>query len=286
MKGSGRCWRYGLALIAGLGAVLLAPAGASALSCGATLDHDVKLKEDLDCSGYPGDYSLVIDANNVTVDLGGHKLIGPDDDNTGVSSEGFNGLTVKNGTIKGYDYSIYLFTNARDIALRDLKLKLQGTNDNYGIYIGEARDLRISHVDIDNADYAVYLYNSREDTSLGHVRVTGSDPASTYGIYVGTGMTGNYKGTIHDAQVNGAEYGFYIYGNTTGLTVRDSVANNAGYAGFYFANNDADPRKYTVSDNKANGAGSYGFFAAKNVAGSGNRATGAGVDDCVKVHCE
>ena len=285
MKGSTRRWRCGLALVTGMGVVLLVPAGASALSCGATLDHDVKLKEDLDCSGYPGDVSLAIDANNVAVDLNGHKLIGPPDDNNGISSAGFNGLTVKNGTIKGYDEAIYLYDAARDITLKDLKLRLLGSNDASGVYVGDARDLRVSQVDIDNAEYAAYIYDARKNTVLSDINVTGSDPAETYGIYIGTGMTGNYTGAVRDVRVNGAYYGFYIYGNTDGFDITDSAANNAGYAGFYIANDSADPRKYTLSDNTANGAGQYGFFAAKNVKGSGNRANGAGNEDCVKVHC-
>lgn len=286
MKRPGRsALRGAVALAAGMAALALAPAGASAIQCGATLDHDVKLNDDLDCSGFPGDYALDIDANNVTVDLGGHRLIGPDNDNTGVNSAGFNNLTVKNGTINGFSYSIYLYDPAQDILLKDLKLKLQETNDHDGVYVGDAKNLRISHVDVDNADDAVYLYDSRPNTNLSHVRVTGSDPASTDAINIGTGMGENYTGTIHDVKANGAEYGLYIYGNTTGFKVTDSVANNAGYAGFYFANGGADPRKYTASDNSANGAGTYGFFADKNVKGSGNRANGAGVEDCVKVHC-
>lgn len=276
--------RGGLVLVIGLAAALLSPTSASALSCGATLDHDVKLKEDLDCSAHSGD-ALVIDANNVKVDLNGFRLIGPPASYAGVTSPGFNDLTVKNGTIRGFDYSIYLYNSARDIALQDLNLKLQGTNDGYGVYVGDAKNLRVSHVDIDNADYAVYIYSSRENTNVSHVRVTGSDPAGTYAIYIGTGMTGNYTGTVHDVKANGAYYGFYVYGTTTGFKVTDSVANNAGYAGFYVANGSADPRKYTLSDNTANGAGTYGFFADKNVPGSGNTASGAGTDDCVKVHC-
>jgi hypothetical protein len=264
---------------------LIAPGGASAaLDCGDALDRDVKLKEDLDCSAYNGD-ALVIDANNVEVNLNGFRLIGPPADYSGVTSDGFNDLTVKNGTIKGFDYSIYLYNPAEDIALRDLNLKLQGTNDGYGVYVGNAKNLSVSHVDIDNADYAVYIYSSRRNTNVSHVRVTGSDPAVTYAIYIGTGTTGNYTGTVHDVKANGAYYGFYVYGTTTGFEVTDSVANNAGYAGFYVANGSADPRKYTLSDNTANGAGTYGFFADKNVPGSGNGASGAGTADCVKVHC-
>lgn len=285
MSGSSRRGlRVVVALAASMGAVLLAPAGASALSCGATLDHDVKLHQDLDCSAFDGD-ALVIDANNVRVDLNGFRLIGPPADHAGVTSAGFDDLTVENGTIKGFGYSIYLYDPAQDIVLRDLNLKLQGSNDNYGVYVGNAKNLQVSRVDVDNANYAVYIYSSRRNTNLGHVRVTGSDPAVTYAIYIGTGMTGNYTGTVHDVKANGAEYGFYVYGSTDGFEVRGSVANNAGYAGFYVANSSADPRKYRLNDNTANGAGSYGFFADKNVPGSGNRASGAGTADCVKVHC-
>lgn len=282
MTGSDRLGLRGaLALAASCAAGLLAPAGASALACGAAVDHDVKLHTDLDCSAFAGD-ALEIADDHVTVDLNGHKLIGPDDTYAGIDGNGeFDDLTVKDGTIKGFGYSIVLTRN-RGVTLSHLKIKLEENNEHYGVYGGELPHLHASHLVIDNALYAFYIYSSKKDTRLSHSRVTGSDPGDTYAVYIGTASDSNYTGVVDDVQANGALYGFYLYGPSTGFKLTDSVANNGG-DGFYISNAQ-DQREYTLSDNTANGNVGYGFYAARNTAGSGNTATGNGTD-CVKVHC-
>jgi parallel beta-helix repeat protein len=99
--------------LAGALAVSAAPASATAtteVSCGQTLTHSVRLANDLkDC---PGD-GLVIGASGVTVDLNGHTIDGVatqiDDCDVRPSgpagiqnSGGYDGLTIKNGTLQQF----------------------------------------------------------------------------------------------------------------------------------------------------------------------------------------
>ena len=80
---------------------------ASTVTCGQTLTHSVRLANDL--SNCPGD-GLVIGAPGVTVDLNGHTIDGvatqiedcdvPPFGSAGIqNSGGYDGLTIKNGTL-------------------------------------------------------------------------------------------------------------------------------------------------------------------------------------------
>jgi hypothetical protein len=81
----------------------------STVKCGDTLTHSVKLTADLtDC---PAD-GLVIGAAGITVDLNGHTIDGtvtqatdcdvPPFGVVGISAGGYDGLTIKNGTIQQF----------------------------------------------------------------------------------------------------------------------------------------------------------------------------------------
>jgi hypothetical protein len=86
-------------LIALLGCAPLAPpAAATHVSCGDTITQDTTLDSDL--VGCAGD-GLVIGADGVTVDLGGHRIDGAGA-GAGIRSENFSGLEIRGGTITGF----------------------------------------------------------------------------------------------------------------------------------------------------------------------------------------
>jgi parallel beta-helix repeat protein len=73
--------------------------------CGMVVTQSMKLKNDLTCAGD----ALRINADQITVDLDGHTLTG-----TGVGAGVRNhaafvdNFTVRNGTVKGFDYGVHL----------------------------------------------------------------------------------------------------------------------------------------------------------------------------------
>jgi parallel beta-helix repeat protein len=96
-------------LVAGLvlaGAVPAVAAQAEAITCGTVVTHDMILENDLlDCPGN----GLVIGADGITVDLGGHTITGRllttigDLDQVGVdNSAGHDDVTIRNGTINEF----------------------------------------------------------------------------------------------------------------------------------------------------------------------------------------
>jgi hypothetical protein len=106
---TGYVMRKGLGLgvivvTAAMAAVLPAsPASAATLSCGDTISTSVALTHNLSCAGS----GLVVGADGITIDLRGHKLSGS---GAGIGIDGAGsapqGVTVKNGTIRGFDTAI------------------------------------------------------------------------------------------------------------------------------------------------------------------------------------
>lgn len=93
-----RILKHGSILLTLVNAVFAIPA-AQALSCGDNVVGTVVLAENLNCTtGYT---ALEVVNNNVTIDLNGFTLSGPND-LSGISVNEYDNLVVKNGSIKGF----------------------------------------------------------------------------------------------------------------------------------------------------------------------------------------
>jgi Right handed beta helix region len=273
MLTTGKRLGIGFAIIGALvGASLVAPTAAYAAQpqCGDVVKKDVKLTHDLNCTA-SGTDGLVIGKDGVDINLNGHKLIGPAGSYNAINdSNGFNSLTVRNGTIRGFAYGVYAYY-ASKLNLSDLDIMLKGTNDGYGVYAEYGVSPHFDRVTVDNAYYGFYLY-SNDDLRLTHSKVTGGDSTQGYGLYDGYSV-----GKVDHFQASGVYYGAYVYSNTNGYTISNSTFNNAGFAGVYVSNSTPSWQyRYTLSKNTANNADSYGFYASYDVRGSGNKAKGAG----------
>lgn len=272
-----------LALFVTLAAVLgggTASASAAALACGDAVTDNRKLHADLDCSSYAGP-ALTIDANGVTLDLNGHTITGPDDQNGIYAADRRKDVTIKNGTISGFNHAVEMPNGGRDLRLSDLKLLVQESNA-MGANLAYFRHLRMNQLRIRNANYGLFVFDSRA-VVVRHSRVrAGAATGQTIGLNIDNEL--NDTGLIDHVRVTGATYGFFIGGPTTDFTITDSTANDGGI-GFNIANVD-DPRAYRIHGNTANDNDNYGFYAAKRVRRSGgNHASGNGVLDCLRVKC-
>src|SRR3954451_5698854 len=101
----------GVLVASALGAALLAaPAGAQALSCGDFVTKNVTLKADLDCSA--GDSGgLVVGSDGVTIDLNGHTIMGAGgaEGYLGIENEGYRKVTIKDGTIRAFQDDVFFY---------------------------------------------------------------------------------------------------------------------------------------------------------------------------------
>jgi parallel beta-helix repeat protein len=109
------------ALIFGAAATCLALAPqAHALDCGRTLTRDTTLQSDiLNC---PGD-GLIIGANGVDLNLNGFTIDGTGL-GAGVRNNGFDNVTIKNGTISSFDYGIQHATGTLNATVSGVTLSL------------------------------------------------------------------------------------------------------------------------------------------------------------------
>ena len=80
-----------------LSATLAAQSPTAADLCGTTLMTNVKLEEDLTCSGD----GLIVGADGITVDLNGHTIAGSGA-GVGITVRGRRGGVVKGGTLRGF----------------------------------------------------------------------------------------------------------------------------------------------------------------------------------------
>jgi parallel beta-helix repeat protein len=136
---------------------LAAPAAAKpALKCGDTLTHSVKLTRSLtDCP----DKGLLIGADGITVDLNGHTIDGtvtqltdcdaPPFGPAGITAGGYDGLTVKNGTVQQFFAGFGAGTETTgmsDSTLRDLTARdNRFAGITMGSRFGHNDDNRIVH---------------------------------------------------------------------------------------------------------------------------------------------
>jgi hypothetical protein len=269
---------FGIACALG-GASLVAPTAAYAAQphCGDVIKHDVKLTHNLKCAGSSSD-GLEIGKDGVDINLNGHKIIGPESSYYGIDDgNGYDGVTVRNGTIKGFNYGVY-GSSASRLHLSHLDINLKGANHDFGVQVYYGVNNRFDHVTVDNAAYAFYLYD-QDGIRLTRSKATGNSSVSTYGIY------GAYlAGKVDHVRASGANHGLYVYGQTPGFTISNGTFNNAGYTGIFVSNSTPlSQYRYTLTDNTANSAGSYGFYANYDVRGSGNTATGAGTKNYYNV---
>jgi len=137
--------------------VLLAMSGADAaskqLSCGDTITTDRRLDADLvDCPNN----GVVIGADGVTLDLNGHLIDGDGTEfadcrgndvcDVGVLNDRHDGVTVKDGSTRGFGVGVFVF-GARDNRIRHIS---SSKNDFFGAVVArstrsEVRDGSFSH---------------------------------------------------------------------------------------------------------------------------------------------
>ncbi len=171
-----------------LAAVTLFTVGASSalakkspVSCGQVVTHSIHLTNDLlDC---PGD-GLVIGANHIKVDLGGHLIDGINNpaadgiDNTG----GFDNVVIRHGTIQQFQQGVNL-VNASGNRLE--RLTVQQTFR--GIELGSSDHTKIAHNRV-NANFdGIHLVGS-DQNRISHNNVFGNTASA---IVLITGSDGN-----------------------------------------------------------------------------------------------
>jgi Periplasmic copper-binding protein (NosD) len=140
------------------------PASAATVTCGQTLTQSTSLDADLSCpdSGAT-EPALRIGKSGITLDLNGHKITAH---GRGIVNDGFNDVTVRNGTIAANHNSV-LFTQVQRNVLT--RLTLQGIVDGLRIDGGERNWV------VDNVAQGVTFYVTSDHTVVTRNETTGAE---------------------------------------------------------------------------------------------------------------
>lgn len=201
------------------------------------------------CSGI----GIQVNADDVTIDLMGYTLIGPDSGtNYGVYMDERSNVEIRNGTIKGFgNYGICEANDTTGKNHRVVNVRAI-SNGNGGIYLGGLGHLVSNCLASDNGTSSaasVYgIYVNSGSTVIGNTVYKNGDLATgnyVYGIFAGPGctVTGNTASFNGFAAVNSSVYGIYastastVTGNTT---IYNGGQSTAAYGLFFAGGNLVD----------------------------------------------
>jgi hypothetical protein len=284
-----RCATIGASLVLlGVPATALADRPPS-VTCGSVVTRDVRLTTDLDCAG-PG---LVIGADGVRIDLGGHTLTGPGE-GSGIDNNGrFDGVTIRNGTIRGFLHGIDLLETDHG-RLTHVVL----TGNGVGASIARSVGMEVDHVIVDANRFDGLSLTFSEQTTIRRSEFTRNGVSGVNELAS--------RDTVYDRAVaaDNALHGITI-SQTEGITITRTDASDNGGDGLnlgfwaFGAALDANRTNGNLEDGvQIDEAGSSirrhvavantgtGIAAAPGtVDGGRNRATDNGVADCVHITC-
>ena len=131
------------------------------LKCGDIITLDTRLDQDLVCQGD----GLIIGADNVHLDLGGHRLSGPGKgpwvwpnralSSVGVRVQDRDGIRISNGTVTSFATGILLDTSTNSEIDR-----ITARENFYGMYLVAATDSRLSENITGPNTYGIHLQRS------------------------------------------------------------------------------------------------------------------------------
>lgn len=237
-----------LALVANL-AGGVARAGAAVIGCGSTITQSTTLTHDI--GPCPGS-GLTIDGDHVVLDLNGHSVIGTGAvDSNGIFMFSTEGVTVRNGTVTGFEIGIRLQDDSSTTITR---MRIAHNVGRYGMELGSSRLATVRHnTVVGNGPFAgisvfgVFAIGNVIDSNwiVGNAVVLADDPPrqETMGIEVhsatsnrisnnfvaGNGYTGiHLGGAVRSTVVTGNTVignGFHNQVNATGNGIRLGPAN-------------------------------------------------------------
>ena len=230
-----------------------APASAHHVACGDTITQDTTLDSDLTCPGN----GLVVSANGVTLDLGGHAISGSGAAfSMGVTARQdatLEGVTIRRGTIRGFDTGVLLEGDG-GVAVRGLAI----TGNVTGIVIDISFDVVVrNNLIADNSGSGLLALDSNT------VRVAGNDALRNAGD------------------------GIHFGGEVTSSSAEGNVASGNGDDGIEVAEFVVGETPNRLARNLATDNGDLGIEAvAGTLDGGGNRAFGNGNPlQCLNIVC-
>ena len=198
----------------------------STAGCGQTITKDFVLGQDLTCGGD----ALIVGADGITVDLGGHSITGPGKgqrnwpnpnlDSVGVKLQGRSRVTVRNGTISAFSTGILL-----DKSQQILVEAVTSTLSYYGIYFNESTTSVVKNMKIRRNTYGLHLQKSNDNQILDSEMVN-QEYASPggYGVYFFSSQRNRLVGNTINANLN---WGIWFSDSKQNVIFHNNVSGNS-----------------------------------------------------------
>jgi parallel beta-helix repeat protein len=194
--------------------------------CGQRVTADFVLANDMTCAGD----AFVINADNVTLDLGGRTITGPGMgpqtwprpqlDTVGVRTGGHTGVTIRNGTISQFSTGIY-FVDMEKSRIEDVTSE----RNRYGFYIHASKQNVVRRSTVMANIYGLHLQDANDNLVEGNnlVRQTYNSPGG-YGIYLYQ-STGNR--IVENTIENNVNWGIWFSDAKGNSIFHNNVAGNS-----------------------------------------------------------
>jgi parallel beta-helix repeat protein len=222
--------------------------GARALRCGDVLTASVRLTADL--VGCPGP-GLVVGADDIVVDLGGHTISGTHTGDAGIDDfAGHGGITVTHGTVRDFTHGV-AFAGARGNRVLGITV---AAADFAGVLLVDSADNRVRDNRLSDVGSGVFLFRSSR-TSIAGNEITDTAAA---GIEVDGASSDNEIARNHIARTSDVGIILAVFDDDPSAPPEFPTGN-------------------AVSDNTLD-ANSFGILLVEANAGeiTGNTITGAG----------
>src|SRR5947207_1831915 len=173
-------------------------------TCAMRVTESFTLANDLTCQGD----GMVVAADNVVVDLGGHTLTGPGMgpqtwplpqlDSVGVRAGGHTGVTVRNGKTTAFSTGIYF--------LDMVSSSIEGVTtlrNRFGFYIHSSQKITVKDSDVEFNIYGLHLQNSDDCVLTNNLlaRQTYNSPGG-YGLYLYASSRNRVTDNTIDSNIN------------------------------------------------------------------------------------
>jgi len=162
------------------------------------------LANDMNCAGD----GMVIVADNLTVDLGGHTLTGPGMgpqtwplpqlDSVGVRVGGHTGVTIRNGKTTAFSTGIYFI----DMVSSSIE-SVTTLRNRFGFYIHASQKITVKDSDVEFNIYGLHLQSSDDSVLTNNLlaRQTYNSPGG-YGLYLYASSRNRITDNTIDSNIN------------------------------------------------------------------------------------
>jgi parallel beta-helix repeat protein len=277
------------------------------VECGAEITQDTKLDGDLTCSSGP---ALVIAADNVTLDLGGHTVSGEagSESGPGILLRGVSGCRVRNGTVQHFGAGVVISGgsgNVVDHVTAQDNIGSDAGDFGDGILVSKSSDNKIRHNTVQrNGPFSgISLVEECHGNEVRNNAVTDNnmsqvaDPVAgrqDMGIRI-EGPAANHNKVLYNTVTGSGGNGIVVLPTCTSMDscagtppneqneIAHNHSNNNGTSGkgdgikLFMVANPVPPTKNTITKNVANNNASNGIGVDQGCTENritGNRARG------------